>query len=53
MRIIILNYCDGSVYMGDVEDRKFGDYEPWLIEKGFNLNDIEWMVTWDSKIRNI
>ena len=53
MRMIILNYCDGSVYVGDVADRKFEDYESWIMEKGFNLNDIEWMVTSDSKIRNI
>jgi len=53
MKIIILDYFDGTVHFGDVEEGQIEEHEEWLVEKGFGLNNIEWMVVDDLKIEGI
>ena len=53
MKIVVLNYFDGTVYFGDVEDGQVEEHEEWLIDQGFKLTQIEWMVVDDLKIEGI
>jgi len=51
MKIVILNYFDGIIYCGDINKKESEGYERWLINKGFNLDEIEWMVADDLQIK--
>ena len=44
--IIVLDYCDGSVWIYKLPWLNMDDtaIDDWLDSMGFNLDDIEWMV---------
>lgn len=45
--IIILDYCDGSVWIYKLPWLNMDDtaIDDWLDSMGFNLDDIEWMIS--------
>ena len=42
--IIVLDYCDGSVWIYKLPWLNMDDIDDWLDSMGFNLDDIEWMI---------
>jgi len=51
MYITILDYNDGTVARIDVlEGMSTEGYEEVIIDRGFKLNNIEWMVHFDEEI---
>lgn len=45
--IIVLDYCDGSVWIYKLPWLNMDDtaIDDWLDSMGFNLDDIEWMIS--------
>ena len=56
MILTILNFSDGKVYQKDMADEPMWSeewsqegYEEYMINKGFNLGNIEWMTSADDE----
>lgn len=50
MKIIILEYSTGNIYIKDYDMNLYSNDEKFLEDNGFRIKDCNWMITDDINI---